>query len=385
MKVAMVSDWYLPKLGGVETLVHEFSRCMNNLEEVEVEIITQDFSNTLAFQDTISNEGGVKVRRLAGFTIPIWKVYFHPELPFKMKEIFKKSDYDVVHTHHFFTPLSVLSTNVAKRMHPKRECVIATNHTYHARSDSILFKIPKLLTSLAGKSADRVFVGSDAAAKIVREVCEEDKIRKIGYGVPLDGFNPNKKSEELRDELGVGSGIMIFYAGRFGKRKGADYLLQAFKKAEDEMEDATLVLVGKGPEEEKYRKIIRKLDLGDRVRIEGYQPKEKLQEFYASCDFAVFPSVRDESFGRVLPEAMASEKPFIATDIPGFDEVFEEGTGFLVSPRDSEALANKMVELYEDESLRERLGKKGRKVANEKFNWEKIIERTLEIYNEVLS
>lgn len=385
MKVAMISDWYLPKLGGVETLVHELAKHMDKRSGIDVEVITQDFSSTFTFKDKCTREDGVRVRRLAGITEPIWKTYFHPELPFKIKKLFKTQDYDVVHTHHFFTLLSVLSTAVAKEMHPRRKCVAATNHTYHARSDSLIFRLPKFFASFAGRSADRIFVGSEAAAKIAREVCDPNKIRKLGYGVPLDGFNPKKKSEKLREKLGVESGLLILYVGRFGKRKGVEYLLQAFDLARKELENAKLVIVGKGPKEKTYRKIMKKLNLEDRVRIEGLKPKKELQKFYASCDFTVFPSVRDESFGRVIPEAMASGKPYIATEIPGFNEVFERGTGFLVPPKDSESLSEKMIELGSDEKLRREFGKKGRKTTVKKFNWNKIIDKILEAYNEVLS
>lgn len=385
MKVAMISDWYLPKLGGVEILVHELSKYMDKRPGVEVEVITQDFSKTFSFKDKCSYEDGIKVRRLAGITGPIWKTYFHPELPFKIKRLFKTEDYDVIHTHHLFTLLSVLSTAVAEKMHPRISCIVATNHTYHARSDSLIFKAPKFFASFAGKSADRLLVGSDAAGKIAEDICDPEKIRKINYGVPLDEFNSKKKSKKLRKKIGVNSGIMILYVGRFGKRKGVEYLIQAFKQGEDELEDAKLILIGKGPRKGTYQKLIKKLYLEDKIKIEGLKSRGELEKYYASCDFAVFPSVRDESFGRVIPEAMASGKPYIATEIPGYNEVFEDGTGFLVPPKNPELLSEKMIELHNDNKLRKRFGKRGRKIAIEKFNWNKIVDKILEVYNEVLS
>lgn len=385
MKVAMISDWYPPKLGGVETIVQEVSRVMNDKPGVDVEVITQDFDKTLSFSDKCEVEDGVKVRRLAGITGPLWGTYFHPELPFKVKDLIKREDYDVVHTHHFFTLLSVVSTLVAKQMYPNRKCVVATNHTYHAKSDSFLFKVPKLFASYAGRSADRVFVGSNAAAKLARETSDPDKIRILKYGVPIDGYSPEKESPEIRDRLGVDSGLLILYVGRFGPRKGVEYLLRAYKMAFDELENPKLVLIGKGPKEKNYRKFIRENNLEDHVVIEGFKPKEDVQRFYATCDFAIFPSVRDESFGRVLPEAMASGKPYIATDIPGFDEVHESSAGILVPPANPEALAEKIVSLSSDEKLRQELGKNGRGVAEEKYDWENIVDRMLEIYQNVIS
>ncbi len=385
IKVAMISDWYPPKIGGVETLVHELSKHMSERSEVDLEVITQDFSEVFSFDEKYDQEDGIRVRRIAGITDPIWKIYFHPELPFKMRELFKEEDYDVVHTHHFFTPLSVLSTAVAKEMHPKRKCVVAANHTYHALSDSILFKIPKIYASYAAESADRICVGSDAQAKLARDITDSGKIRRVGYGVSLDGFNPEKRSREIREELGGERDILALFTGRFAKRKGLINLIKAAQKVKRKINNFKLILVGKGPREDRCRKLVKKLNLSDTVVFAGFRSKEDLQKIYATCDFAVFPSTRDESFGRVIPEAMASEIPYIATDIPGYDEVHVEGAGYLVAPGDIGALVEKMTELCKDESLRVRVGEKGRKVAEEKFNWEKVVDKTLEVYNEVLS
>ncbi|KXB05815.1 hypothetical protein AKJ52_02990 [candidate division MSBL1 archaeon SCGC-AAA382C18] len=385
MKVAMISDWYPPKLGGVETLVEEMAENMNNRPEAKVDVITQNFSSTFTFRDKLEENNGVTVKRLAGITGPFHNTYFHPELPFKIKELFKEEDYDVVHTHHFFTPLSVLSTKVAREMYPPRECIVSTNHTYHEKSDSILFTIPKFFASLAGKSSDRILAGSQAAAKIAREICDPDKVRIIRYGVPIDSFNPEKKSQELRERLGVDSDSMIMYAGRFGKRKGVEYLIKAFNSSLDKLDGSKLVLIGKGSKEKTYRKIIDDLNLKDDVIIEGFKPKEELEKFYATADFAVFPSVRDESFGRVLTEAMASGTPYIATEIPGFEEVFEDGTGFILPPTDVKALSEKIVELGTNSELRERFGENGRKVAVDKYSWDEIVDEILGVYNEVFS
>ncbi|MFP4005728.1 MAG: glycosyltransferase family 4 protein [Candidatus Hadarchaeia archaeon] len=384
MKVAMISDWYPPKLGGVETLVYEMAKYMNKRQGVEVEVITQDFSSTFSFADNVEVEDGIRVRRLSGITLPFSKVYFHPELPFKIKELFKDEDYDVVHTHHFFTLLSVLATAVADRMYPRRKCIVATNHTYHKRLDSLFFKIPKYISSFSGKSADRIFVGSDAAAKLVEEACDREKIRKVGYGVPLKEFNPKKGSDAIREELGIDSGFLIIYVGRFGKRKGVEYLLKALSMVGGDMGDFKLVIVGGGPMEDKYRSIIRNRSLEDEVKIMGYIDRENLQKFYASSDLAVFPSVRDESFGRVIPEAMASGTPYIATGIPGFDEVHKEGAGRLVPPADAKTLSEAILAIESDKELRDRMSKKARKEAEKYFDWNVIVDRILEVYNELL-
>jgi glycosyltransferase involved in cell wall biosynthesis len=97
----------------------------------------------------------------------------------------------------------------------------------------------------------------------------------------------------------------------------------------------------------------------------------------------VFPSIY-EAFGIVLLEAMACGKPVVASNVGGIPFVVEEGkTGLLFESGNVEDLADKIVTILKDEELREKMGEAGRERAKE-FTWDKIAERTVEVYKEIL-
>lgn len=385
LKVAVVSDWFPPKLGGVETFVHSFSCELASRKGIEVEVITENYPKTFTFSDRLEVINGLRVRRLAGVIVPRWKIYFHPETPLKLKELFKKEDYDVVHTHHLLTPLSILATGVAKFMHPKRRCVITTNHTYHGWAEKKFFGFFGRFT-VRSTQPDRVIVATEISRKFVERMgVNPEIIRKIPLGVDTKKFSPDKKSEELRKELGIGSNVFLLYAGRLAERKGVAYLLQAFREALQIMKEMKLVILGDGPLRNQLMELSRKLDLKDSVKFVGYRPSEEVSRYFASCDFMVAPSISAESFGLVMAEAMASGKPIIATDVSGFNEVFVEGTGFLVPPRDTNSLKERILQLATDRELITRMGRKAREEAVRRYSLERVVDSTLEVYNEVLS
>jgi phosphatidylinositol alpha-mannosyltransferase len=97
----------------------------------------------------------------------------------------------------------------------------------------------------------------------------------------------------------------------------------------------------------------------------------------------VAPSIGMESFGMVLTRAFACAVPVVASDIPGYRAVMTDDTGVLFPPGDPDALAEALANLLEDEPRREELGAHARRIALERYSWEKIAERLEQIYQGV--
>ena len=120
------------------------------------------------------------------------------------------------------------------------------------------------------------------------------------------------------------------------------------------------------------------------MRFEGAAPPAELPGYYAAAHVAVSPALRNESFGIVLLEAMASGKPVVASDIPGYRAVVaDDADGILVPPGDPEALARALVALLRDPARRLALGARGRAKA-ETFGWPAVTARLEEYYLEIL-
>jgi phosphatidylinositol alpha-mannosyltransferase len=120
------------------------------------------------------------------------------------------------------------------------------------------------------------------------------------------------------------------------------------------------------------------------VRFEGYVPPEDLPGYYRSCDIYCSPAIGLESFGIVLLEAMASQRPVAASDIPGYRNVFSEGIeGLFFRPRDPIAIAECLVRLLQNQDLARRMGEAGRRRSLE-FDWPKVAQAVHEYYLEVV-
>jgi len=121
-------------------------------------------------------------------------------------------------------------------------------------------------------------------------------------------------------------------------------------------DEVGLLIVGDGPEEETLKQ--RCMSCGiENVVFAGFQPRERLPEFYAMADVFVFPTLGDP-YGIVVDEAMACSLPIISTSAAGeINDRIEDGTnGYIVPPQDSSALADRMLLLAGNPELRARMG-----------------------------
>jgi glycogen(starch) synthase len=218
------------------------------------------------------------------------------------------------------------------------------------------------------------------------------------YGVE---FAPDRLSilphgMEDRSQGGKGAerkGIFIdvLYAGRFEGRKGTDVLLKVIPALCLKHRRARFILVGEDrtqpngtTQAEEFRVQHRRADFRDRVIFAGEVSDEKLETYLAQCDIVVAPS-RYESFGLIFLEAMMFGKAAIGCRAGGMVEVIEEGvTGLLAEPGDTASLEVALDILLSDAGKREAFGKAGRERYLELYTREKLTDRTLDFYRQVI-
>jgi rhamnosyl/mannosyltransferase len=176
---------------------------------------------------------------------------------------------------------------------------------------------------------------------------------------------------------------VLLFAGKLRYYKGLNYLLEAMR----EIPRAQLVVVGAGPMEQTWRALAQTLEVDARVQFVGEVPDAQLPSYYAAADIFVLPaSERSEAFGLVQLEAMAAGKPVVCTELgtgTSFVNVNEE-TGLVVPARDAHALAVAINRLLDDAALRERMGAAGRARVRNEFALEKMVERVMQVYEQVL-
>ncbi len=288
---------------------------------------------------------------------------------------------DIVHLH---TPIMAFVGRLASKAARARFIIYTAHGFYHHEGMNPIRKwFFAELERFAGKVAtDLMFILAQedfAWARKAKLLPQKRLIKLMGIGCDLSFFSPtavnHDKLRALRDE--IGSGRLILTCGRVVREKGFFELVKASKDVLEGFPEAVFVLAGQGPEIDGLKRAARSNGVHENWRFLGW--REEMRELLALSEFFVLPSWR-EGLPRSIIEAMAMAKPVVATDIRGCrEEVVDGETGFLVPPKDPAALASAIKRLLSDEELALRMGRAGRKRAEELFDEKKIIQKQIEV------
>lgn len=211
--------------------------------------------------------------------------------------------------------------------------------------------------------------------------CEPEKIRVLYGGIDIDKFKFSERRKKEKDDT-----LRILMCGRFVEKKGFYYGIKAFYNLSKRNNDLELNIVGGGVLEKKLKSLVQKLDIGKRVHFLGAKPPSDIPMVMGESNIFLSPNVTSrkgdkEGIPNTIKEAMATGLPVVSTFHAGIPELVKnEETGFLVSEKDINALTEKLNLLIEKQDLRERMGKNGRKVIENKFNLSRQIRKLEKIY-----
>jgi colanic acid/amylovoran biosynthesis glycosyltransferase len=220
--------------------------------------------------------------------------------------------------------------------------------------------------------------------KLVKWGCPSHKIKIMYSGIDLKKFKYKPR------ELKTGDNITIISVGRLHKKKGFRYLVKAFKKVHDRYPSTKLVIVGDGDEKRSIKRLIRKLRLKKHVKLKGLVAHHRLARMLRKADIFCLPSVttkdgNQEGIPNAIKEAMAMGLPIVSTRHGGIPELVGDGReGLLVPEKKSNRLAKKINYLIENPSLRQKMGKRGRKKVRRRFNSAKQVKKLESIYRSLI-
>jgi phosphatidylinositol alpha 1,6-mannosyltransferase len=201
-----------------------------------------------------------------------------------------------------------------------------------------------------------------------------------GRGVDAERFHPNRRSQEIRDRLGVGDRFTFLYVGRLAPEKRPEQIVEAFRLASALVPAGTiqLVIAGTGPLEAQLRAAAP-----PGVVFLGFlDRRSRLPDLYANCDAFVFASVT-ETLGLVVLEAMASGLPVVAAPAGGVrDHLRHDQNGLAYPPGSVDEMAQAMITLVTERGLAQRLSRGARRTAEE-LTWEREMERLDRSYREI--
>lgn len=210
-----------------------------------------------------------------------------------------------------------------------------------------------------------------------------DDVEVLYYPLPSHSFaEPSPGSvTELRERLGIATGDPVIGAvTRFHPVKGINFLVDAFARLSRSYPRARLILVGRGPEEERLRRQVRELGIDQQVVFTGFQ--RDVQRFVKLFHVSVVPSL-EEGFGLVALESLALGVPVVASRLGGLPEVVTHGkTGLLVEPADADAIAGAIARILENGELHRCMSEAG-PTAAQRYSLDGYAGRLTEIYQEL--
>ena len=236
------------------------------------------------------------------------------------------------------------------------------------------------------RSADSVVVWTDGEKDALVDYWDIDpaKVSVIPPGVDLSRFRPMSQSQS-REFLGYGEEKNILFVGRLEPLKGLDVLFRAVAALED-LGNITLNVVGgdeNSQEKARLQTLASRMKLTQNVRFIGSVRHDELPLHYNAADVCVLPS-HYESFGLAALEAAACGRPVVASQVGGLPAIVRNGsTGFLVEPKHSDTMAERLCELLGDDMLRSRMGSAARAHA-ESLGWDRSAAALLNRYRELM-
>ncbi|MHA1595228.1 MAG: glycosyltransferase family 4 protein [Candidatus Baldrarchaeia archaeon] len=381
MKIALCSDWY-SKVGGISSHIRELAKSLSKRGH-DVTIIT--VKKVEEAEDT--NHHNVRVIRVSGAVIPGLKILSPLSLS-DVKDALLGEKFDIIHVHHAFIPISLYSVSVASKygipsvLTAHSLGVAHENHYLWRFLRVFMYPIRKTL-----ENVNRIITVSEAVRRFMKHLLPDyERFVVIPNAVDIEEFKPNKSKEELRRELCLPiDNPIILFVGRLVVRKGVHVLLDAFRSVVKEIPDARLVIVGKGMLRDYLEYKAKAYGIERNVDLRGYVDRENLVKLYMAADVFVCPSIFAEAFGIVIIEAMAAGKPVIATRVGGIPEIIDDGIdGILVKPHSVRELSDAIIWLLNDKSRLEAMGMNAREKVEERYSWDRVVHRVVEVYEEVM-
>ena len=294
----------------------------------------------------------------------------------KMAEVAAYEKLEVLHVHYAIP--HAISAHLAKQILRSNLRVITTLHgtdiTLVGRDESYL-----PITKFGIEVSDGVTAVSEWLKQETATNFQTDKAIEV---IP-NFVDPNRfqRDSAICSMFTSPGERLVCHVSNFRPVKRVMDVVETFEKVVAKV-PSRLLMIGDGPERSKAEAFARAHHLRDRVFFLGNVPN--LEEVLGACDLFLLPS-ESESFGMAALEAMASEVPVIATRTGGLPEVVVEGdTGYLLPVGDVQGMAERAIEILSNPELRKRMGRRGRELAVERFDEEKIVPRYRELYERVI-
>jgi glycosyltransferase involved in cell wall biosynthesis len=374
--LTVVSSYFYPKMGGLETIAYTVAKSLHEKGEYKVSVITTNYDGTGYRKEIID---GMTVHRLP-ISFRVSNTPINLRWSRWVRKILQEEETDILQTHSPVPFLVDVSAKVAKAHGIP---IVVTYHSGSMKKGQ--FILDAIIGVYESYFLGKLFSRASAIVAVAQNFVQQEfpqflsKTFFIPTGVDVARF---KKTPVPADTE------IVAFVGRIelsSKWKGIDYLIKAMAIVIKHRPHAKLQLIGGGDAVEYYRKQAKELNIENSLLTPGPQYNNDLVDAYGKTTMVVLPSISDsEAFSVALVEAMASGRPIIGTKIGGTPQVInDEKDGLLVPAKNPEALALAIERILSNHGFAQQLGDAGALKA-QGFTWDIQISKYKDIYKNLL-
>jgi len=381
MKIILITHSFFPySIGGREKYVYDLAKALSEVGH-EIEIFT--CGNCLFKRYYKIENSGFVIHYFPRICIPLLVGYYR--IPYTIFSKLLKTDADIIHAHDFHHFTTLISAFISRKL---KKPFLLTEHGYPEQFgilNSVIKFYDKFFLPQIAKSSSRIIAVSNFIKKeLIREYnVPKEKIQVVHNAIDLNEYK--NESNIFREKYDLNNKKIILAVGRLTKEKGFQYLIKALPTVLKKVPESILVIIGpKNYYEKNLKKLTKLSKITDNVIFTGAVSEEMLKSAFFSSDIVVIPSIY-EPFGIIGLEAMAYGKPIIASGVGGLSEFLVNNKNCLiVSPNCTNELSDKISNLLINEKLANDLGVKARESVK-KYDWKRIVEKILDIYENELN
>ena len=384
MRIGIFTDAYTPFVNGVTTSVLMLKKGLENKGH-KVYVITVNPNNMHFSLDSTGT-----ILRIPGIPIGIYDYRLTGICPLKALKQIKKWKLDIIHSQTEFG-VGTFARIISKQFN------IPLVHTYHTMYEDYVHyvthgyfdkpskKILEYLTLFyCDKTITELIVPTKKAWELFKDKYMVDRnVHIVPTGIDTDRFKPennkNVKVEKERNKINIKKeDFLITFVGRIAEEKNIIFLLDNMKEIIENCQNAKLLIVGDGPDLEKYKKYVKEKQIEEHVIFVGKVPWEDIPKYYLISDIFVTAS-KSETQGLTVIEAMAASLPVVCINDESFNTTIIDNLNGKIF-EDDKQYVNAITELYNDKKLLNRL-KKGATNTAEMHTIKYFAERVLDVYS----
>lgn len=364
-KIALISDWYFPKVGGIEYSMHTLAKTLS-IQGHEVSVITRSHPGVPEY----SIRDGVSVIRIKGRPLPGQNLFLVPNAYKELFSLLKKGNYEIVNSHGLDSPIGMSALVASRKLGIP---VVVTNH-------SLVGNTPyRLLYYLAGKL---LLKNTDAVIAVSSAVEKDSKVMtaKPIYRI-FNGVDSEDSIVKVPLPVDTKGKTVIVTTARMTKKKGVQHIVDIAPSLLEKHENLMFIMIGDGPLRKKLEKRVEESGLSENFHFTGEISREKVMGYLEKADIFALPS-SNEAFGISILEAISKNVPVVAMNNSGVSDIITNGVnGYLAdSLKEFSSLLRNLIETPARRASFAREALQG--LSN--YDWDKICEQTTTVYTSVI-